>query len=95
MKPIKVSRKSMNAATIKIDRDFQIAEIDPRIYGSFIEHLGRCVYTGIYEPSHPQADEQGFRKDVLDLMLEHSDPQAATPSHSRMRCAPIRGETRG
>jgi len=60
----------MNTATIKIDRDFQIAEIDPRIYGSFIEHLGRCVYTGIYEPSHPQADEHSFRKDVLNLVRE-------------------------
>src|SRR5471030_57492 len=60
----------MNAATIKIDKNFQIAEIDPRIYGSFIEHLGRCVYTGIYEPSHPQADEHGFRKDVLNLVRE-------------------------
>jgi alpha-N-arabinofuranosidase len=64
----------MNTATIKIDRDFQIAEIDPRIYGSFVEHLGRCVYTGIYEPSHPQADEQGFRKDVLDLVRELKVP---------------------
>ena len=52
----------MLTTTIKADRDFQIAEIDPRIFGSFVEHLGRCVYTGIYEPTHPQADEQGFRR---------------------------------
>lgn len=64
----------MSTATIKVDKDFQIAEIDPRIYGSFVEHLGRCVYTGIYEPSHPQADEQGFRKDVLDLVRELKVP---------------------
>ena len=64
----------MNTATIKIDKDFHIAEIDPRLYGSFVEHLGRCVYTGIYEPSHPQADEQGFRNDVLDLVRELKVP---------------------
>lgn len=77
----------MNAATIKIDRDFQIAEIDPRIYGSFVEHLGRCVYTGIYEPTHPQASSSIW-------CLNTPIPMVATPSRSRMRCAPIRGETR-
>jgi alpha-N-arabinofuranosidase len=42
--------------------------VDKRIYGSFIEHLGRAVYGGIYEPGHEQADEQGFRTDVLELI---------------------------
>ena len=42
--------------------------VDPRLYGSFVEHLGRCVYTGIYEPGHPTADENGFREDVLELV---------------------------
>nr|AAB33652.1 alpha-L-arabinofuranosidase=alpha-L-arabinofuranoside arabinofuranohydrolase {N-terminal} {EC 3.2.1.55} [Bacillus stearothermophilus, T-6, Peptide Partial, 50 aa] [Geobacillus stearothermophilus] len=46
-------------ATMIIEKDFKIAEIDKRIYGSFIEHLGRAVYGGIYEPGHPQADENG------------------------------------
>ena len=31
--------------------------VDPRLYGSFVEHMGRCVYTGIYEPGHPTADD--------------------------------------
>lgn len=44
--------------------------IDPRLYGSFIEHLGRAVYTGIYEPGHPTANIQGFRLDVADLTRE-------------------------
>ncbi len=51
-----------------IDKDFVISEIDDNIYGSFIEHLGRAVYEGIYEPDHPTADEDGFRKDVLELI---------------------------
>ncbi len=58
----------MANATLILDRDFQIGKVDPRLYGSFIEHLGRAVYTGIYEPGHPLADEEGFRKDVLELV---------------------------
>ena len=46
----------MPEARITIDPAFQIGEVDPRLYGSFVEHLGRCVYTGIYEPDHPTAD---------------------------------------
>lgn len=57
-------------ATITVDRERRIGEIDPRLYGSFIEHLGRAVYGGIYEPGHPTADEEGFRTDVLDLVRE-------------------------
>ena len=52
------------------DRDFVVAPIDRRIFGSFVEHLGRCVYGGIYEPGHPTADERGFRGDVLALTRE-------------------------
>ncbi|WP_373232291.1 alpha-N-arabinofuranosidase [Cohnella sp.] len=55
-------------AKMIVDKDFVIGNIDERIYGSFIEHLGRAVYGGIYEPGHPEADEQGFRKDVLSLI---------------------------
>ncbi|WP_375535098.1 alpha-N-arabinofuranosidase [Alteribacillus sp. HJP-4] len=51
-----------------VDKDFTISDIDERIYGSFIEHLGRAVYGGLYEPDHPQADESGFRKDVMELV---------------------------
>ncbi|HEY0165267.1 MAG TPA: alpha-N-arabinofuranosidase, partial [Sphingomicrobium sp.] len=52
------------------DRDFVLAPIDRRMFGTFVEHLGRCVYGGIYEPGHPAADEQGFRLDVLELTRE-------------------------
>nr|ACB54691.1 thermostable alpha-L-arabinofuranosidase [Anoxybacillus kestanbolensis] len=55
-------------ATMIIEKDFKVAEIDKRIYGSFIEHLGRAVYGGIYEPGHPEADENGFRQDVIELV---------------------------
>ena len=60
----------MSRARISIDRDFTVSEVPHRLFGSFVEHMGRCVYTGIYEPGHSQADEQGFRKDVLALTKE-------------------------
>ena len=44
--------------------------INRRLFGSFVEHLGRCVYDGIYEPAHPEADEHGFRRDVIALVKE-------------------------
>lgn len=61
-------------AKMVLDRDFRIGQIDPRIYGSFIEHLGRAVYGGIYQPNHPCADEAGFRRDVLELVRELDVP---------------------
>ena len=60
----------MTKARISIDRDFTIGEVPRRLFGSFVEHMGRCVYTGIYEPGHPEADENGFRRDVLALTKE-------------------------
>lgn len=61
-------------ASMIVDKDFIIGEIDPRIYGSFIEHLGRAVYGGIYEPGHASADEEGLRQDVLELVKELQVP---------------------
>jgi alpha-N-arabinofuranosidase len=60
----------MSKARIVVDRHFEISEIDERVYGSFAEHMGRCIYGGIYEPGSPFADENGFRKDVIDLVKE-------------------------
>ncbi|WIM41501.1 alpha-N-arabinofuranosidase [Paenibacillus sp. PK4536] len=57
-----------------VDKAFRIAEVDKRIYGSFIEHLGRAVYGGIYDPSHASADESGFRNDVKQLIQELQVP---------------------
>ena len=54
-------------AGIRISGDV-ISKIDDRLYGSFIEHMGRAIYTGIYEPDHPLSDDFGFRQDVADLI---------------------------
>ena len=69
----------MKKASLILDRDYQIGRIDPRIYGSFVEHLGRCVYGGIYEPGHPRADAQGFRQDVLALVRQIGVPVVRYP----------------
>lgn len=60
----------MTNATIAIDRSAVVAPINRRLFGSFVEHLGRCVYDGIYEPGHSTANEDGFRLDVVELVKE-------------------------
>ena len=69
----------MKKAKLILDKDYVISDIDKRIYGSFIEHLGRAVYTGIYEPGHPLADDQGLRKDVLELVRQLKVPVVRYP----------------
>lgn len=69
----------MRKATLTLDRSFTIDRIDPRLYGSFLEHLGRAVYGGIYEPDHPLADKHGFRKDVLAMVRELNVPLVRYP----------------
>jgi alpha-N-arabinofuranosidase len=55
---------------LTLDRDFVVGALDRRVFGAFVEHLGRCVYTGLYEPGHPDAGENGLRQDVLALTRE-------------------------
>ncbi len=55
---------------IRIDRDAVVAPLNRRVFGAFVEHLGRCVYDGLYEPAHPTADADGFRSDVVELVAE-------------------------
>ena len=66
-------------AGIKINKGKYISEIDNRIYGSFIEHLGRAVYGGIYQPGQSTADDMGFRKDVLELVKKINVPIVRYP----------------
>ncbi|MCL2425198.1 MAG: alpha-N-arabinofuranosidase [Oscillospiraceae bacterium] len=57
-----------------VNKSFTVDKVDPRIYGSFVEHLGRCVYEGIYEPDHKTANALGFREDVMSLVKELNTP---------------------
>ena len=60
----------MRTVTVQLRADNVIGTTDRRLFGAFIEHLGRCVYGGIFEPGHPTADAAGFRGDVLELVRE-------------------------
>jgi alpha-L-arabinofuranosidase len=60
----------MREVRVLIDPGFAVGEVSPKLFGSFIEHIGRAVYGGIYEPGHPTADDEGFRGDVLELVKE-------------------------
>jgi len=60
----------MRLASVLIRPDAAIGETDRRLFGAFVEHLGRCVYGGLFEPGHPTADANGFRGDVLALVRE-------------------------
>ena len=55
-------------ARVKIDTERVISDIDPKIYGNFIEHLGRCIDGGIFEEKSPLSDADGYRRDVLDAV---------------------------
>ena len=60
--------KRMKETRIILHTEFKIGRVDPRIFGGFLEHLGRAVYEGVYHPDSPYADEDGFRRDVLDKL---------------------------
>jgi len=62
--------ETMAKTHLDIRPDAVAGTVDRRLFGSFVEHLGRCVYSGIYEPGHPSADALGFRGDVLELVRE-------------------------
>src|SRR5512145_2401101 len=61
---------AMREVKVRLNRNRVIGETDKRLFGAFVEHLGRCVYGGLYEPDHPTATKEGFRGDVLELVRE-------------------------
>ena len=58
----------MQPTILHLSTAFEIGSVDPRIFGGFLEHMGRSIYEGVYEPSSPHADEDGFRRDVLEAL---------------------------
>ena len=62
----------MRQTTVYAHTRFQIAPVDPRVFGGFLEHIGRAVYEGVYDPDSRHADEDGFRTDVMDAMRRQS-----------------------
>ena len=65
--------------TVTAHRDYTISDIDDRLYSAFLEHLGRAIYTGIYEPGHPTADKNGMRGDVAKLVRDLKIPYVRYP----------------
>lgn len=70
---------SVKTAKISLDRDIEVAPVDERIYSSFIEHLGRAVYEGIYQPGLDVSDENGLREDTLSLVRQLQVPMVRYP----------------
>jgi alpha-N-arabinofuranosidase len=58
----------MDSTTLTLHTQFQIGRVDPRIFGGFLEHMGRAVYQGVYDPESARADADGFRIDVLNAL---------------------------
>lgn len=64
----------MLRASLTLDPEFRVDDVQPRTFGSFVEHVGRCVYTGIFEPGHATADE-----DDLDAANTRDRPDRVRP----------------
>ena len=60
----------MDQTRITLHRDYSIGPVDPRLFGGFLEHWGRAIYQGVYQPHSAHADQDGFRKDVLSALRE-------------------------
>ena len=58
----------MKKTSIHLHSKFIISPVDPRVFGGFLEHMGRAVYEGVYEPESALADSEGCRKDVLEVL---------------------------
>ncbi|KAF8856469.1 glycoside hydrolase [Acephala macrosclerotiorum] len=65
--------------SINIDATRRLSKIDPNIYGGFMEHMGRCIYGGIYDPGNPLSDSHGYRTDVLSALRELDIPVIRYP----------------
>ncbi|OLN85839.1 putative alpha-L-arabinofuranosidase C 1 [Colletotrichum chlorophyti] len=65
--------------SISVNPSHTISKIDDNVYGGFTEHMGRCIYGGIYDPGNPLSDENGFRKDVIEAFKELNCPVVRYP----------------
>ncbi|KAB8238793.1 alpha-N-arabinofuranosidase [Aspergillus alliaceus] len=70
--------------SISIHPSRRISKINPNIYAGFTEHMGRCIYGGIYDPGNPLSDENGFRKDVLEALKTLNIPVVRYPGGNFM-----------
>jgi len=73
------AQQAPKLARVKIDTERTIGDIDTKIYGNFIEHLGRCIDGGIFEEGSPLSDSNGYRLDVMDAVKKLAVPQLRWP----------------
>lgn len=76
----------LKTAEYLADKEFKVGDVDEKVFASFTEHLGRCIYSGLYEPGHPEADEQGFRKDTIKMVKELGVPMVRYPGGNFVSC---------
>jgi alpha-N-arabinofuranosidase len=76
----------MMQAHVHLDTEHRVGPIDRRIFGGFLEHLGRAVYEGVYDPESPLSDERGFRLDVLECLRALSMPVVRYPGGNFVSC---------
>jgi alpha-L-arabinofuranosidase len=69
-KQVSLRKQEEMSSKITLERERTIGAIDPKLFGGFLEHMGRAIYEGIYEPESPFADEDGLRLDVLAALGE-------------------------
>ncbi len=74
MASLGIAQSASSTAVVHLSANRKRATLDPRVMGAFLEHLGRAIYGGIYEPGSPLADAKGFRSDVVREMQELSCP---------------------
>src|SRR3954470_4216559 len=70
---------ALASATVDLDTNHHVGPIDRRIFGGFLEHVGRAIYGGIYDPGNPLSDEKGFRTDVLEALKGLNIPVVRYP----------------
>jgi alpha-N-arabinofuranosidase len=68
------AQTNRSTARVVLEKGRYRSDLDPRVFGSFLEHLGRAVYTGVYEPGSPLADKNGFRRDVIAAVKDLGVP---------------------
>ncbi|HXT35100.1 MAG TPA: alpha-N-arabinofuranosidase, partial [Chloroflexota bacterium] len=73
-------------ATVHLDTQHHVGPIDRRVFSGFLEHLGRAVYEGVYDPGNPRSDEQGFRQDVLEALRPLGMPTVRYPGGNFVSC---------
>jgi len=69
----------MDETTLTLHPSFAVDDVDPRIFGGFLEHMGRCVYEGVFEPASKHADVEGIRRDVAGALDRLSMPVIRYP----------------